>query len=421
MGVWKKKAKKLSKELRKELKQAARDIQKKLDRGELVTIDEIKEWRRDWIGKALVIREIARDAKEAGDEDERDDVKDIAINFEDKVRDYEENLIDDAEEMEEAQERGGVKTHQERAKEAFKEGKKSRGISCPSCGVAIPDSETQICAYCGASLKGEGTKISTGWVSFQKGGKVDLATPQEVYDATTAHIKALEDAYKAQLEYERQGLFMVLAAGKRRTDEFNNAAEDAYVRLGKIWDKIREVGQEAERKLSGMGAVKKENKIGKLYDNTCERVDYLKETVMRGVEREASLAWDRQQKGGEVRITCTHCGADLKVENPSVAGEVTCEHCEGLNKYSPQLDEHEISLNKKIDEQMTTNRPVEEQFRYMQQRCLSDPSEENMQNLESAAHAMYDKQLFYIKDELKRNNAVARYVSQAMKEAQSVK
>lgn len=419
MGTWKKKAKTQTKELREELKQAAKDIQNKLDSGKLVTIEEIKEWRRDWIGKALVIREIASEAKEAGDEDERDRVKEIAIKFEDKVRDYEEKLIDDAEEMEEALERGGVKTLQERAKGAFKEGKKLRGISCPSCGVALPDSETQICAYCGASLKGEGegSIISTGWLSFKKGDKADLATSRGVYDAAAARIKALEDAYKAQLEYERQGLLVVLGAGKRRTNEFNNAMEDAYVRLDKIWDKIREVGLEAERRLSG----KKEKKICKFYDKTCERVDYMKETVMRGVDREASFAWDRQQKGGEVRIICSHCSAELKVENPSVAGEVTCEFCDGLNKYSPHLDQYEISLNKNIDELMTAQRPVDEQFRYMQQVCISDPSKENMKNLESAAYAMYDKQLFYIKDELKRNNAVARYVSQAMKEAQSVR
>ncbi len=59
----------------------------------MVTIEEIKEWRHDWIGKALVIREIAREAKDAGDEDERDDVKDIAIDFEDKARRYHKEQV----------------------------------------------------------------------------------------------------------------------------------------------------------------------------------------------------------------------------------------------------------------------------------------------------------------------------------------
>jgi len=287
--------------------------------------------------------------------------------------------------------------------------------------VALPDGEIEVCAYCGADLKGEGSGKSTGWISFLKGDTAKLTSASEVYNAAVAQIKGLEETYKAQLEYERQGLLGVLAAGKRQTSEFTNAWNDAQVRLEKIWEKIREVGQSAERRLYKLRGGKKEKKIAELYDKTCDRVMLLRDTVMGDVNREASLIWDRSQKGEAVYIPCQHCGADLAVDNPSVAGEITCQFCGGLNTYSPQLDKHEVSLNKKIDQQVSKHKSVEKQFQYMKEVCVSNPSEENIKGLTAAGYALYDKQLFFIKDPEKRRLAADRYIEQAIKEVTSVK
>lgn len=405
-----------SQQMLEQIQREAEEIQAKLNRGELVTVKEIKNWRKEWIDNIVPLRKLAKKAKTEGEEDQADEVKDIAIDLEDAVKDLEDKLKDDARELEEAQERGGVLTHEERIQLARKEGKKSHGIACPNCGAALPESTTEICGYCESVLTDNTSKRSKGWVLLQEEAVNANATPDKIYEAAKERIEALRQTYIAQLEVEKAGLMAVLEAGKKRTKEFDNAYDDSNTRLDRIWDRIREVGQKEEERLYRLEAYKKEEKLGDFYQEVCDQLGELNNNVMGGIERKANFKWDRQADGSDTIVKCSHCGAELGIVNPETAGEVTCTHCNGVTKYSAHISKLDVTINKMIDEKMEEQMPLEDQCLHWKNMYIKDPSEEYRRKYEEATRALYDKQLFYIKDDAKRNENVERYVQMAMKE-----
>ncbi|MBN1182681.1 MAG: zinc ribbon domain-containing protein [Bacteroidales bacterium] len=411
-----KEAKSLKETMLAEIDMEVKDIQNKLNNGKLVTVEEIKEWRRGWMDKIVPIRKLAKQAKADGDEDEGDEIKDIAYDLETYVKDLESELKDDADKMEEAQERGGILTKEERMKLAYKEGQKTFGFYCPNCGAALPESDSEFCGYCGSAQGKDIGKVSRGWVLLQEEAANKSASPKVVFQAAMERIDALNLTFMAQLESEKKGLYEILEAGKKRTVEFNNAMDDSGDRLDRIWDRIREVGQKAENRLSDLGASNLEDQLDDHYSKTCDRLLELQRSVMDGIERKAKFKWDKNQDGSDYEVKCSHCGAKLGIINPEQPGEATCPSCQGVTRYSAHITELDVTINKIIDKQMDDQMPLEDQFQNWKAKCIANPSEENKAMFEAAARAMYDKQLFYIKDDAKRKVNVDRYVAQALKE-----
>jgi ribosomal protein L37E len=392
-----------------EVEQQAAALRSRLQRGEAVPPAEVKRWRRGCIDRAVAIRSLARQAGA----DELGAIREQVEIVEERARDLERELLPDAEWLSRAEKRGGVLTPEERARRAAEQGKVARHTTCRTCGAPASDAVTETCEFCGASLA---AKTDAERAALLAGQSVKVAWPEgaeAVGQHALATLDALESRFNQQLEAERRGLLAVLEAGKRRTNAYYAAVEDAEDRLDRLWEHVRKFGLLARDRLDDLGAYELDDRVDDRTDQLCDRLLDLQRVMLDSVARAAQHAWNRDD--ANEAVYCTNCGGQLEVDTSS-DGEATCPYCQTVVRYSARLNYFEAGINRRIDEQMEDQRPVEEVFEYWKARCTSAATAETLEQLRRSAEAMYSKQLFYIKDPDKHRAAVERYVKQALAE-----